>query len=253
MAAERRNAIAIGVAILTTSALIGPAASGAGSSAQSPRPPRWALHGKYAPSIDPANFVSTVDNRYFPLEPGTGFHYRGVKGAAAQTDDMIVTRAVKTVLGVRCTVVRDTVSEHGKPLERTFDWYAQDKKGNVWYMGEDSLELKNGRFVRASDSWQAGVNGAKPGIIMPADPRPNQVYRQEYYPPGGALDQARVLGIGRMLHVPAGSFRRPLVTIEWSPVEPQYEKKYYVAGLGEVMEQVVQGGHEQFQLVNVTH
>jgi hypothetical protein len=251
--ATYRKTSALAIAVLGILALTGPAASGTGSSAQSPRPPRWALHGKYAPSIDPANFVTTIDNRYFPLKPGTGFHYRGVKDAVVQTDDMIVTHQVKNVLGVRCTVVRDTVSEHGKPLERTFDWYAQDRDGNVWYMGEDARELKNGRFVRASDSWQAGVNGAQPGVIMPAHPRPKQVYRQEYYPPGGALDQARVLGTVAMIDVPMGSFKRPLATIEWSPVEPQFEKKYYVAGVGEVMEQVVQGGHEQFELVKVTH
>ena len=141
------------------------AASRAGSPTGVPRAPSWVLDGKYAPSIDPANFVATIDNRYFPLEPGTGFHYRGLRGTTAQTDDMVVTHQIKYVLGVRCTVVRDTVSEHGKPVERTFDWYAQDKQGNVWYMGEEALELKGGRFVRASDSWEAGVNGAKAGII----------------------------------------------------------------------------------------
>jgi hypothetical protein len=87
---------------------------------------------------------------------------------------------------------------------------------------------------------------------MRGHPREGDVYRQEYYRPGGALDQARVLGTAARLHVPAGTFRRVLVTVEWSPVEPQLEKKYYVAGLGEVMERVVQGGHEQFQLVGVT-
>jgi hypothetical protein len=224
-----------------------------GSSAAAPRPPSWVLHGKYSPSIDPANFVARVDNRYFPLEPGTGFHYRGIADGIPQTDDMVVTHRTKRVLGVRCTVVRDTVSEHGKAVERTFDWYAQDKQGNVWYMGEDSLELKNGRLVRAADSWQAGVDGGKPGIIMRGNPRPGDVYRQEYYRPGGALDQARVLGRSASLAVPAGTFERALVTIEWSPVEPQLEKKYYVAGLGEIKEQVVQGGHERFQLVKVTH
>jgi hypothetical protein len=253
MAANPRTVTALAIALIAAFALTGPSASGSSSSTKTPRPPSWAIHGRYAPSIDPANFVAAIDNRYFPLKPGTGFHYRGVKGASAQTDDMVVTAQTKYVMGVRCAVVRDTVSEHGRPLERTFDWYAQDKQGNVWYMGEDSLELKNGRFVRASDSWEAGVNGAKPGIIMPASPRPGQVYRQEYYPAGGALDQARVLGTAATVRVPAGTFRRPLATIEWSPVEPQYERKYYVAGLGEVMEQVTQGGHEQFQLVEVTH
>jgi hypothetical protein len=234
-------------------ALFAALAVGVGSSAAAPpSEPGWVLHAAYSPSIEPANFVAGIDNRYFPLKPGTGFHYKGVRGATPQTDDMVVTRQTKQVLGVSCTVVRDTVSEHGKPIERTYDWYAQDKQGNVWYMGEESLELQNGRFVRASDSWQAGVNGAKPGIIMPGDPRPGDVYRQEYYRPGGALDQARVLVLGGNVQVPYGTFTRVLVTIEWSPVEPQLEKKYYKAGIGEIREQVVQGGHEGFQLVSVT-
>jgi hypothetical protein len=157
------------------------------------------------------------------------------------------------VLGVTCTVVRDTVSEHGRPVELTFDWYAQDVNGNVWYMGEDSRELRNGRFVRASDSWQAGINGAKPGIIIEGQPKPGDVYRQEYYPPGGALDQARVLRATPTMTVPAGTYAQSLATIEWSPVEPQLEKKFYAAGVGEIQEQVVRGGHERFQLVSVTH
>jgi hypothetical protein len=119
-------------------------------------------------------------------------------------------------------------------------------------MGEDSLELKNGRLVRADDSWEAGVNGAKPGIIMRAHPQPGDVYRQEYYRPGGALDQARVLGTSAAVRVPDGSTRRALVTIEWSPVEPQLEKKLYVRGLGEVQEEVIAGGHERFRLTRTT-
>jgi hypothetical protein len=250
MNTKRRSALALAAALLLTSAL---AATSTASSGASPAPPSWALHGSYAPVIKAGDFVATIDNTYFPLRPGTGFHYRGVKDGKPQTDDMVVTHEVKYVLGVKCTVVEDTVSESGKPVERTFDWYAQDKHGNVWYMGEDARELQNGRFVRASDSWEAGVRGAKPGIIISGHPRPGMVYRQEYYPPGGALDQARVLGFSGPMRVPAGTFRKVLVTIEWSPVEPQFEKKYYVAGLGEIREEVVQGGHEQFQLVAVTH
>ena len=229
---------------------LGVAVAAPTGSSTTPRPPSWILRGAYAPTIDPADFVRVVDNRYFPLKPGTSFRYRGVRDGVAQTDDVVVTRRVKYVLGVRCTVVRDTVSERGKPLELTFDWYAQDKRGNVWYMGEDAFDRKNGRFVRASDSWQAGVHGAKPGIIMQGQPRAGAVYRQEYYPPD-ALDQGRVLGHPTSLHVPAGTFSRPLATIEWSPVEPQLEKKYYVAGVGEVKEEVVAGGHERFELVRV--
>jgi hypothetical protein len=210
------------------------------------------VHGTYSPTINPANFVATIDNRYFPLQPGTGYHYKGVRGTTPQTDDELVTHRTRQILGVRCTVVRDVVSEHGAPIELTFDWYAQDKQGNVWYMGEEALERKHGRFVKASDSWESGVNGAKPGIIMPGNPRPGDTYRQEYYPPGQALDQAQVLG-SASVKVPYGAFRHSLATSEFSPLEPQTEKKFYAAGLGEVAERVVKGHHEQFQLVSVTH
>lgn len=254
MAAPRIWVAALGVTLAASAALIGTITPrGSAAAVESVRPPSWVLRGPYAPKVDPANFVTRIDNRYFPLKPGTGFHYVGLRDGVRQTDDMVVTHGVKVVLGVRCTVVRDTVSEQGEAVERTFDWYAQDKHGNVWYLGELSLEKQNGRLVKASDSWEAGVNGAKPGIIIEGKPRTGDVYRQEYYPPGEALDQARVLGPSGALTVPAGRFEHPLATIEWSPVEPQLEKKYYVAGVGEVLENVVAGGHERFQLVRVTH
>ncbi len=243
-------------------ALLGVAASGCGSSGGSSTAQPGAesastlapVHGRYAPTIDPSNFAGTIDNRYWPLEPGTAYHYRGVRGTTRQRDDEIVTRRTKQILGVTCTVVRDTVSQNGHPVERTFDWYAQDKQGNVWYMGELSLEKHHGKFVKASDSWESGVNGAKPGIIMPANPRPGDVYRQEYYPPGQALDEAHVLKTDGNVKVPTGSYRHNvLVTSEYSPLEPQTEQKYYVPGLGEAAERVVKGHHEEFQLVSVTH
>jgi hypothetical protein len=210
-------------------------------------------HGTYSPSIDPADFVPTIDSRYFPLKPGTGFHFVGVRGRTPQTDDEVVTHRTKEILGVRCTVVRDTVAEHGKPVERTLDYYAQDRRGDVWYMGELSLEKRHGRFVKASDSWEAGVNGGKPGIIMPGHPRPGDTYRQEYYPPGQALDEARVIALRGSVRVPYGRVKGLVVTLERSPLEPQTEKKYYAPGLGEVAERVVKGHHEQFELVRVTH
>jgi hypothetical protein len=210
------------------------------------------IHGHYSPSIDPANFVSTVDNPLWPLKPGTGFHYEGTRGKTPQTDDELVTHQTKKILGISCTVVRDTVSEHGHAIERTLDFYAQDRQGNVWYLGEDSFELQHGKFVKASDSWLSGVDGAKPGIIMPADPRPGDSYRQEYYPPGEALDQAHVLGYRKAPKVPYGMFDRSLVTSEFSPLEPQTEEKYYVRGVGEILERVVKGHHEEFRLVSIT-
>ena len=250
-------------ALAVTSTLLVVAGSGCGSTTKNSQSTSTAapgspsslapIHGKYAPSIDPANFVAVVDNRYWPLKPGTGFHFKGMRGTTPQLDDEVVTRRTIEILGIKCTVVRDIVSERGKPIEQTLDFYAQDKQGNVWYMGEDSFELKNGRFVKASDSWRSGVDGAKPGIIMPADPRRGDSYRQEYYPQGEALDQARVLGYSKSVTVPYGTFKHVLVTSEFSPLEPQTEQKYYVAGIGEVSERVVKGHHEEFELVRVTH
>ena len=226
---------------------------GAGAATSPPPGALAPIHGTYAPMIDPANFVATIDNRYQPYKPGTHFQFVGVRGRTPQTDHEVVLHRTVQILGVTSTVVRDTVSEHGRPVERTDDWYAQDKQGNVWYMGEDAFDLKKGRLVKASDSWKSGVNGAQPGIIMPAHPRPGDAYRQEFYPPGRALDQARVLSLRGKLTVPDGSFKRLLVTSERSPLEPQTEQKYYAPGVGEVADRVVKGHHEEFKLISVTH
>jgi hypothetical protein len=210
------------------------------------------VHAKYAPTIEASSFVSKVDNPLWPLQPGAAYHYVGTRGHTPQTDDELVLQRQKQILGISCTIVHDTVSEHGRAIERTLDYYAQDKDGNFWYMGEDSFEREHGRFVRAGDSWLSGVDGAKPGIIMPAHPRPGERYRQEYYPPGQALDEAHVLGERGPVTVPYGTFERALVTSEFSPLEPQTEEKYYVAGVGEILERVVKGHHEEFRLVGYT-
>jgi hypothetical protein len=243
-----RSALAAVTAGLTLLAAGGPALA-----SSPPRPGELApTQGTYAPKIDPANFVGRIDNRYLPYTPGTRFHFVGVRGTTRQIDNQVVLHRTVRILGVRCTVVRDTVSEHGRAIERTDDWYAQDRPGNVWYLGEDSFELQHGRFVKASDSWKSGVDGAKPGIIMPGHPRRGDAYRQEYYPPGKALDEARVVRLGASLTVPFGTFHRLLVTSERSPLEPQTERKYYAPGVGEIAERVVKGHHEQFELVSVT-
>jgi hypothetical protein len=235
------------ILILTASLIAG---CGAGKSSQPPssQPSSAAskapVKGPYAPKIVPSDFVSKIDNRWFPLLPGMKFHYVGVAedGKTPQADDQVVTSRKKKILGVDATVVQDTVSSRGKPIEKTFDWYAQDKAGNVWYMGEDTRELHHGRFVKMSDSWEAGVNGAQAGIIMPGRPRRGDSYRQEYYP-GHAMDQARVLGIvgGKLL------------TEETAPtIDPGVrERKWYVAGEGDVKEQTVSGNHEQIKLVSL--
>jgi hypothetical protein len=212
------------------------------------------IHGAYDPSIDPDNFSSTIDNRYLPFKPGTTLRSRGVaeNGKTPQTDVETVTHRTKQIVGVTCAVVRDTVSSRGKPIERTFDWYAQDNQGNVWYFGEDAREYHHGKFVKAPDSWESGVNGAQPGIIMPGNPQTGEAYRQEYYP-GHAMDQARVVG-HRTIKVPAGTYRSALVTLEGSSLEPGIkEQKYAAPGIGVVQEHVVKGNHERFDLTKVTH
>jgi hypothetical protein len=225
--------------------------TGGGASAKTTNPAP--IHGSYSPQIDPANFVPAIDNRYLPFEPGTTLRYRGVaeNGKTPQLDTETVTRQTKRIIGVECTVVLDTVSSRGKPVERTLDWYAQDRKGNVWYFGEDARDFQNGRFVKASDSWQTGVDGAQPGVIMEAHPKPGDAYRQEYYP-GHAVDQAEVLGHAAV-KVPFRSFPKALVTVERSALEPgAREKKFNVAGIGVVAERVVKGNHERFDLVGVS-
>jgi uncharacterized protein YceK len=229
----------------------GSGSSGSHSTAASPTTPA-PIHGTYRPSLDAASFVATVDNQYFPLVPGTAFHYEGTSGGTPQTDDMVVTHRKVRILGIPATAVLDTVSEHGRAIERTVDFYAQDKRGNVWYLGEDSYEREHGRFVKADDSWRSGVSGAQPGIIMLADPRAGAGYRQEYYPPK-ALDEARVLGMRGPVEVPYRKFDQALATSEFSPAEPQTEEKYYASGVGEISEHVVKGDHEEFRLVRVTH
>jgi len=184
----------------------------------------------YAPHINPADFTTKVDNKYFPLKPGTTFFYDG----GAQRDEFAVTHSTKKVMGVECVVVSDKAWENGKLIEQTYDWHAQDKKGNVWYFGEDTKEYNNGKVTSTKGSWEAGVDGAKPGIIMQAHPKVGQSYRQEYYK-GEAEDMAKAISLDESVRVPYGSFDGVLETKEWTPLEPSYaEHKYYAGGVGQV-------------------
>ena len=190
--------------------------------------PSQEQHKAYKPHIDPADFTTTIDNEYFPMKPGTTFLYVG-KG---ERDEMSVTHQTKKVMGVECVVVDDRAWEDGKLIEKTYDWFAQDSKGTVWYFGEDTKEYENGEVVSTKGSWEAGVDGAKPGIVMPADPKVGQSYHQEYYP-GEAMDMAKVLSVNTSISVPYGSFDQVLETREWTPLQPGFsEKKYYVRGVG---------------------
>ncbi|MFH1054587.1 MAG: hypothetical protein V1744_00675 [Candidatus Altiarchaeota archaeon] len=198
------------------------------------------------------NFVDKIDNPYFPLKPGTKMIYSEVTEDGKGVIETYVTNQTKEILNVTCTVVRDTVKFNGKIEEDTLDWYAQDNEGNVWYFGEDSKEYKNGRVVSTKGSWEAGVDGAKQGIIMRVNPMVGDTYQQEYYK-GEAEDYAKVVKVGETVTTPYGSFSNCLVTEEWTPLEPgKVTLKYYAPGIGVVRENMTLGGFEQVELLNIT-
>jgi hypothetical protein len=201
-------------------------------------------------SIDPSNFVRHVTNPFFPLKPGTVFVYKGKRDGQTQTDRVTVTHRTRMIQGVRTTAVRDVATHHSRLLEKTTDWYAQDKQGNAWYFGEATKSFEGGK-VSTEGSWLAGRNGAVPGIIMEANPHVADGYRQEFYK-GHAEDQAWVLTHGGSIRVPYGLIHPTVLTMEWTPLEPKVvDKKWYGRGLGIVKEQSVAGGHETALLVRV--
>ncbi len=206
-----------------------------------------------SPSINPANFVRGVNNKFFPLPPGTTFFYEGEKEGVPTSNETFVTRKTKRILGVTCIVVQDRAFESGVLAEDTLDYYAQDTAGNVWYFGEDTKELDaNGNVISTQGSWLAGVNGATPGIIMEANPKKNDQYDQENAP-GVAQDQAKVLSLDKSATVPYGSFDDLLLTQESTPLDPKdVENKYYAAGIGFILGVAVKGGNERTELVRIT-
>ncbi|MGA5194024.1 hypothetical protein [Streptomyces exfoliatus] len=201
--------------------------------------------------MNPADFVTTIDNPYMPLTPGTKFRYEGTTEDGTQTVVVEVTRQTKKILGVPAVVVRDTVTEDGQIIEDTFDWFAQDRDGNVWSFGEDSKELEDGKVVSTEGSWEAGKDGAEPGIVMKAHPKAGDKYRQEYYK-GVAEDRAEVLSTTDKVTVPHGSYDNVLKTKDDSPLEPDVvQHKYYAKGVGLIREDQVEGGTGQLELVSV--
>ena len=188
----------------------------------------------YNPIIRPDDFVDVIDNPFFPLKPGTTFIYEGTTEAGLEHNEVRVTHKTREILGVTCVEVRDTVTVDGELVESTLDWYAQDKDGNVWYFGENSKELEDGLIVSLEGSWTAGVDRAKPGIIMKAHPAVGDLYRQEFSL-GVAEDMARVLSLNESVTVPYGSFTRCLKTREFTPLEPDAkENKFYAPGIGNI-------------------
>jgi hypothetical protein len=188
--------------------------------------------GREPVKLDPADFTNEIDNPYWPMAPGSKWEYRSKEERIVVS----VTGKKKKVEGIEARVLRDTVTDtKGDLVEVTDDWYAQDTAGNVWYLGEDTKEYKNGKVVSTSGSWENGVDGAEAGIIMPAEPRVGVSYRQEYYK-GEAEDRAKVLSVDAQVTVPFGTYDNVVETQETTPLEPNaVEHKFYAKSVGAVL------------------
>ncbi|MGH2597309.1 MAG: hypothetical protein ACRDH7_15300 [Actinomycetota bacterium] len=208
----------------------------------------------YSVNINPADFTNVVTNPYFKLTPGSTRTYTGTKdGVPLQATFKVLTQA-KTIIGVKCVVVQDTVTLNGSLEEKTLDWFAQDSKGNVWYFGEDSKDYKNGVVVSTTGTWLSGVNGGQPGIVMLAAPTVGAPYVEEYLP-GVAEDHAQVVKSGVSITVPTGSYKNVIITKNTNPLDPSLlEHKFYAPGVGMVYETKHYGGShmEIMRLVRVT-
>ena len=201
-------------------------------------------------TLDPADFTTKIDNPYWPMAPGTSWVYRETDAEGNEQRVVVtVTDETKEVMGIEARVVHDLVTEDGKTVEDTYDWYAQDADGNVWYLGEDTKEYEDGKVVSTEGSWEAGVDGAQPGIAMPADPEVGLEYRQEYYT-GEAEDAAVVLGLHERAETPLGSYEGVLMTKDFTRLDPEVlEYKFYAPGVGPVVALGVSGEIGREELV----
>lgn len=235
---------------LSSAAATPPAATPSASPFAFARNPAPLVEGApYTQTIDPASFVDGVDNPFFPMVRGATFVFDGAEHVKVE-----VLPDRKTILGIPVTVVRDRVFEDGELIEDTLDWYAQDRQGNVWYFGEQTAEYANGEVTSTAGSWEAGVDGAVPGIVMLAQPRAGDEYRQEFYE-GEAEDLAAIIAVEGTVTVKAGSWDGAdvLVTEEWTPLEPDVrERKTYARDVGVVEIRTVLGGDEVTTLTSAT-
>ena len=207
--------------------------------------------GSETVQLDPADFTTKIDNPYWPMRVGSRWVYRETDSEGTR-QKVVVTVTDRTKLianGVTARVVRDVVTEGGEPVEITDDWYAQDRAGNIWYLGEATTDYENGKPVSTEGSFEAGVDGAQAGVVMPARPRPGMRYRQEYYP-GHAEDKASIVSLREQAEVPAGHYRRVLMTRDVNPLQPKVlEFKFYARGVGPVLALNVSGGSDREELI----
>jgi hypothetical protein len=257
----KRAAATTGLIVLFASVGIASAAGGTGArhgsspaarSGSSCHLPTFGPGSSYRPRINPADFSPNVTNRLFPLVPGRELVYTGTKDEKSALNLVLTTSRTKVIDGVTTRVVEDRLYLDNVLEERTSDYYAQDRCGNVWYFGEDTATLdEQGHVVSREGSFHAGVKGAQPGVFMQAKPELGRKFRQEWFP-GHAEDVFKVISLSARITVPYGTFHHALRTEETSALEPDVlDNKYYVKGIGEVTELSVKGPVEKLQLIEV--
>lgn len=201
---------------------------------------------EYDPDI-PTQWVAAVTNPYFPLTPGSSWTYESETEDGSETIQVDVLQETRLIMGVEATIVHDQVFLDGELIEDTFDWYAQAANGDVWYLGEATEELEDGIVVSTDGSFEWGIDGALPGIIMWGNPAAhiNEEYRQEFYE-GEAEDWGEVIRVAQSITIPFGAFDDCIVTDDWNALESgTLENKTYCPGIGVVFEAQVQGGDEE--------
>ena len=231
----------------------GPAATNPPSPAASPLAAPKLPMGADPVNLDPANFSTDITNPYWPMKPGTRWVYRGIEEGEAPQDIVVVstTTTKKLANGITARVVRDTGRAEGQVIEDTQDYYAQDSDGNVWYMGEQTAEFEKGKVVSRAGSWEAGKDGAMPGVLIPAQPEVGQKYRQEYKK-GEAEDNGQVLAMNNLVEVKAGQYKGALVTMDTSRIEPDVsEFKFYAPNVGPLLSLDISGGAAREELVKI--
>jgi hypothetical protein len=245
MSRKHQTRVGLGVAALLAGVLVAPTASAVAAVADGKgaartvcrQPGPYQLpHGTQRVRLDPVDFTLHIDNPWWPMRPGTSWHY--VERAGEETTKVIttVTHRTKVVGGIRARVVHDVAREHGRVIEDTFDWYAQDSGGSIWYLGELSKQFEHGHLASTAGSWTYGVDGGQAGVVVPARPGVGCTYREEHHRPD-AEDRARVLSVSEGLRVPTGFYAHTLHTANSSPVEPRaLENKFYARGVGPVLE-----------------
>jgi len=204
-------------------------------------------------TLDPADFSADVTHPLWPMKPRTRWTYREIETDGTLTDGVVVatTKTEKLANGITGRVVRDTARQGGQIIEDTIDWYAQDSAGNVWYLGEQTAEFEHGKIVSRHGSFEGGVKGAQPGILLPAKPEVGQRYRQEYLK-GEAEDNGEVLATDELVQVRTGRYRHALLTKDTSTIEPTVvEYKLYAPGVGPALALSISGGSSREELIKI--